>query len=101
MERKSSPPNLNKPTTPGNRSLKRKFIPSLHPDTIADGLRTSLGTFTFPIILDYVENIVTVPEASIVRAMRLVWERMKIMIETSSAVFPLQPSWMENGFDDK
>ncbi len=65
---------------------QKKFVPSLHPDTIADGLRTSLGTFTFPIILEHVESIVTVPEESIIRAMRLVWERMKILIETSSAV---------------
>jgi threonine dehydratase len=65
---------------------QKKFIPSLHPDTIADGLRTSLGTITFPIILEYVESIVTVPEESIIRAMRLVWERMKILVETSSAV---------------
>jgi threonine dehydratase len=45
-----------------------------------------LGSFTFPIILEHVENIVTVSEESIIRAMRLVWERMKILIETSSAV---------------
>lgn len=65
---------------------QKKFIPSLHPDTIADGLRTSLGTLTFPIILEHVDSIVTVTEGSIVRAMRLVWERMKILVETSSAV---------------
>jgi threonine dehydratase len=65
---------------------QKKFIPSIHPDTIADGLRTSLGTITFPIILEYVSAIVTVPEESIIRAMRLVWERMKILIETSSSV---------------
>jgi len=65
---------------------QKKFVPSLHPNTIADGLRTSLGSYTFPIILEYVENIVTVPEESIIRAMRLVWERMKILIEPSSAV---------------
>ena len=65
---------------------QKKFVPSLHPDTIADGLRTSLGSFTFPIILEYVESIITVPEESIVSAMRLVWERMKILVETSSAV---------------
>lgn len=65
---------------------QKKFIPSIHPDTIADGLRTSLGTYTFPIILEYVENIITVPEDAIIQAMRLMWERMKILIETSSAV---------------
>ena len=65
---------------------QKKFVPSLHPDTIADGLRTSLGSLTLPIILNYVENIITVSEESIIHAMRLVWERMKILIETSSAV---------------
>jgi len=65
---------------------QKKLIPSLHPNTIADGLRTSLGSFTFPIILEHVESIVTVPEEAIIRNMRLVWERMKILIETSSAV---------------
>ena len=61
------------------------FHPSVNPDTIADGLRTSLGSITYPIIRNYVEDIVTVSEESIVKAMRFVWERMKILIETSSA----------------
>ena len=64
----------------------RSFIPSLHPDTIADGLRTSLGSITFPIILEHVHEIVTVREESIVKAMRFLWERMKIIVEPSSAV---------------
>jgi threonine dehydratase len=66
--------------------LQKKFVPSVHPDTIADGLRTSLGDITFPIIIDHVEHIVTASERSIIAAMRLVWERMKIVIEPSSAV---------------
>jgi threonine dehydratase len=65
---------------------QKRLVPSIHPNTIADGLRTSLGSFTFPIILQYVNEIVTVSEESIITAMRLVWERMKILIETSSAV---------------
>ena len=65
---------------------QKSFIPSLHPDTIADGLRTSLGSYTFPIILDHVSEIVTVSEVSIVRAMRYLWERLKILAEPSSAV---------------
>jgi threonine dehydratase len=65
---------------------QKKFVPSLNPDTIADGLRTSLGSYTFPIILEHIDGIVTVSEESITRAMRFVWERMKILIETSSAV---------------
>jgi threonine dehydratase len=69
------------------RSFTTKtIVPSVHPATIADGLLTSLGTHTFPIILNYVDSILTVQEASIISAMRLIWERMKIIIETSSAV---------------
>jgi threonine dehydratase len=62
------------------------FIPSVSPDTIADGLRTSLGSLTYPIIQKYVEDIVTVTENGIISAMRLIWERMKIIVEPSSAV---------------
>jgi len=64
----------------------RKFVPSSKPDTIADGLRTSLGKLTYPIILDAVDDVVTVSENAIIEAMKLVWERMKIIIEPSSAV---------------
>ncbi len=63
-----------------------RFIPSDNPKTIADGLLTSLGSLTYPIIMDHVDGIVTVSEEGIIRAMRLVWERMKIIIEPSSAV---------------
>ena len=62
------------------------FIPSIQPDTIADGLRTSLGSLTFPIIQEHVDDIVTVSEEGIVYAMRLIWERMKVIVEPSSAV---------------
>jgi threonine dehydratase len=64
----------------------RKLVPSINPKTIADGLLTSLGSLTFPIILDYVHKILTVREDSIIDAMKLIWERMKIIIEPSSAV---------------
>ncbi len=64
----------------------KKFIASKNPKTIADGLLTSLGERNFKIILSSVDNIVTVSEENIVAAMRLVWERMKIIIEPSSAV---------------
>lgn len=64
----------------------RHFIPSVNPETIADGLRTSLGSVTFPIILEHVNSIVTASEAGIIRAMRQHWERMKIVVEPSSAV---------------
>ena len=69
------------------RSLKEgKIIPSINPKTIADGLLTSLGTKTFPIIKEHVNQILTVEESSIIEAMRLIWQRMKIVIEPSSAV---------------
>lgn len=55
-------------------------------DTIADGLRTVLGDVNFPIIQNYVERIICVDETEIVSAMKLIWERMKIVIEPSSAV---------------
>lgn len=55
-------------------------------DTIADGLRTNLGDINFPIIQKYVEKIIRVEEAEIIAAMRLIWERMKIIIEPSCAV---------------
>ena len=55
-------------------------------DTIADGLRTQLGDINFPIIQEYVEEIIRVEEEEIIAAMRLIWERMKIIIEPSCAV---------------
>jgi len=65
---------------------QKTFIPSVNPNTIADGLRTSLGSLTFPIILSYVNKVVTVSEASIIAAMRLLLERMKVVVEPSAAV---------------
>ncbi len=55
-------------------------------NTIADGLRTTLGTVTFPLIREYVDSIIRVEEQEIVEAMRLTYERMKIIIEPSCAV---------------
>ena len=66
--------------------IKGEIIPSVNPNTIADGLLTSLGTLNFPIIQNYVDDIVTVTEENIRKAMKLVYERMKIIIEPSSAV---------------
>jgi threonine dehydratase len=63
-----------------------RIHPSTDPRTIADGLRTSLGALTFPIVKALVREVVTVEEESIVAAMRLVWERMKLVIEPSAAV---------------
>jgi len=69
------------------RSLRDGVIhPPTNAETIADGLRTFLGDITFPIIREHVSEIVTVSEAAIIAAMRLVWERMKLIIEPSAAV---------------
>ena len=74
-----------------------RILPSLNPVTIADGLKTSLGTKTFPIIQRYVDRIVTVDDTFIIKAMRLIWERMKIIVEPSAAV-PLG-ALLENKLD--
>lgn len=66
--------------------LTGKIIPSISPNTIADGLLTSLGHRNFPIIQKYVDEIVTVSDEAIIKAMKWVYERMKIVIEPSSAV---------------
>lgn len=55
-------------------------------NTIADGLKTVLGGNTFPIIRKYVHDIIRVTEDEIISAMKLIWERMKIVVEPSSAV---------------
>lgn len=82
------------------RSLKEGTIqPVLRTDTIADGLRTSLGDVTFRIMKEKLDDLVTVSEMSIIREMRSVWERMKIIIESSSAV-PVA-ACMDHKFDLK
>lgn len=63
-----------------------EIIPSTDPQTIADGLLTSLGKFTFPILQRHVEQIVTVSESAIIESMKFIWERAKIIIEPSAAV---------------
>ena len=69
------------------RSLKSGKIESNETtDTIADGLKTQLGDINFPIIRDNIKAVIRVTEEEIIHAMRLVWERMKIVIEPSSAV---------------
>lgn len=68
------------------RSLRAgKILPSVNPKTIADGLLTSLCERTYSVISKNVTDILTVSEESIIRAMMLIWERMKIVIEPSSA----------------
>ncbi|MFX1388716.1 MAG: pyridoxal-phosphate dependent enzyme [Promethearchaeota archaeon] len=69
------------------RSLKAGYIiPSTYPDTIADGLRTSLCERTYIIIREFVDDVVTVSEKEILDALRFLWERMKIIVEPSGAV---------------
>ena len=69
------------------RSFRAGYIiPSVNPKTIADGLLTSLGEINYTIIREKVDDILTVSEESIIHAMRMIWERMKIIVEPSSAV---------------
>lgn len=69
------------------RSFKDgKLYPSLYPNTIADGLRTSLSERTFKIIQEHVDTIITVSEQQIIDAMKFLWMRMKIVVEPSGAV---------------
>lgn len=68
------------------RSLKSGKIEPSQSDSIADGLLTSLGDKTFPIIREQVKEIVTVSDQEIVAAMKFIWERMKIIVEPSCAV---------------
>lgn len=69
------------------RSLQEdRIVPSVNPDTIADGLKTSLGDITFPIIKKLVKRIITVTEEEIISAMRFIWERMKLIAEPSGCV---------------
>jgi len=63
-----------------------RLIPQTAPDTVADGLRTSLGDNTWPVVRDLVEEVLVVEEADILAATRLVWERMKLVIEPSAGV---------------
>jgi threonine dehydratase len=70
-----------------SRSIEAgRIIRCENPNTIADGLLMTLGDLTFPIIREYVHAIVPIDDNAIVSAMRLVWERMKIIIEPSAAV---------------
>jgi threonine dehydratase len=75
------------------RSLAEgRILPSNNPRTVADGLRTSLGELTFDILRRHAHAILAVSEEGIIQTMRHVWERMKIVIEPSSAV-PVAALW--------
>ena len=80
------------------RSWKqRELLPLDSSDTVADGLRTSLGTLTFPIIVELVDEILLVSERAIVETTRLILERAKTVVEPSAAV-PLA-ALLENEID--
>jgi threonine dehydratase len=67
--------------------LKKRLVSIAVPDTIADGARTpSLGKLTFPIVLRYVDGMLTVTDAELTRAMFFLWERMKILVEPTGAL---------------
>jgi len=84
------------------RSLKSgKIEVNTSTNTIADGLKTNLGDKNFPIIKKMVSNIIRVEEEEIIAAMQLIWERMKLVVEPSSAV-PLAAVLREKEqFNDK
>ena len=69
------------------RSLEKgEIVANKTIDTICDGLRAQIGTITFPIIQEHVDGIITVSESEIIDAMKMVWERMKIIAEPSSVI---------------
>lgn len=69
------------------RSLRAGVVtPIAAPDTIADGLRATVGRNTLPILIRTLDDIVTVDDAAIIRAMRYLWERVKLVVEPSGAV---------------
>lgn len=70
------------------RSFHSKILYSVNnPDTIADGARTpSLGKITFPLVLDYVDDMVTVSEEAIIRTMFFLWQRLKIVVEPTGVL---------------
>lgn len=66
--------------------LQEKLVPAVNPKSIADGLLTSLGEFNYEIIKNNVDAVITAPDKAIVEAMRMIWERMKIIVEPSAAI---------------
>ncbi|HJY78721.1 MAG TPA: threo-3-hydroxy-L-aspartate ammonia-lyase [Burkholderiales bacterium] len=70
------------------RSFKEKKLVKIEvPDTIADGARTtSLGAITFPLVMNYVSDMLTVTDEELLRAMFWLWERMKIVVEPTGAL---------------
>ncbi|KAG3113110.1 hypothetical protein PI124_g10274 [Phytophthora idaei] len=70
-----------------NSFQKRELMGHTSPvDTVADGLRTQLGNNNWPVVRDFVDEIILVSDDEIVSAMKLIWERMKLVVEPSGAV---------------
>ena len=65
---------------------KGKIVPNKTINTICDGLRAQIGTITFPIIQSYVEEVITLTEEEIIESMKMIWERMKIVVEPSCSI---------------
>ncbi len=69
------------------RSLKLgKIVPNKSINTICDGLRAQIGTKTFPVIQSLVDDIIPVSEEDIINALRMIWERLKIIVEPSCSI---------------
>ncbi|NPV70699.1 MAG: threo-3-hydroxy-L-aspartate ammonia-lyase [Firmicutes bacterium] len=69
------------------RSFKTGILQTIHnPQTVADGLKTSLGKVTFPLVRQYVDDMLTVTEEEIISTMYYLWTRLKIVVEPSGAV---------------
>jgi len=81
------------------RSFKSGTLQTVHnPDTVADGARTpSLGTLTFPLVLRYVHDMVTVDDAALLRATFFLWERLKLVVEPTGAL--AAAALLEGGLD--
>ncbi|HNP08774.1 MAG TPA: pyridoxal-phosphate dependent enzyme, partial [Cyclobacteriaceae bacterium] len=68
------------------RAVQSGKIEKSQANSVADGLLTSLGDKTFPLIKEMVNEVITVSDKEIIEAMRLIWERVKIIVEPSCAV---------------
>lgn len=65
---------------------KGEIVPNKTINTICDGLRAQIGTITFPIIQSYVEEVITLTEEEIIESLKMIWERMKIVVEPSCSI---------------
>ena len=69
------------------QSLKQgKIIPNITTNTICDGLRAEIGSKTFPVIQELIDEIIPISEKEVVDSLKMIWERMKIIVEPSCSV---------------